>query len=237
MAYRLIYFGCIVLVAGILSLGIISWTGTDSDPVPVRTRAPSKQLPLQIRDFRYSSQDENRIVHALQAEQLVIQPRRFRVFNIKSVNEAVLQNAHFESYSYKKTAMHTPLLEYQKVIPFSKGARGRHRNGSVTGLVTRLIAKGVRFDIFRDGRQSIALTAEYGLVEKKRSEAEFVNGIIKDSRSDRVIRSSRILWKEKRKVFVIPDAYAMSASGTHTTGKSIEIDLEFNIAPVGWVEN
>lgn len=231
MAFRLIYIGCIVLAAGIPSLGILPWAATDSDPVPQKTRARAKQLPLQIQDFSYTSQDENRIVQALQAEQLLIQPRRFMVFNIKSVNEAILQNARFEAHFYEETATHTPLFDYQEVLPFNKGTRDKYRNGPVVGLVTRLIAKGVRLDIFREEMQAIVLVAEYGLVEKQKSEAEFINGIIKDGHSDTFIRSSRILWDDKRKVFVIPGAYAMSASGNNTSGESIEIDLDFNITP------
>ena len=231
MACRLTYFGCIVLAAGILSLGICPWPGTDSEPVPQETRTRAKQLPLQIQHFRYVNQDNNRIVYALQAEQLLIRPRRFMVFNIKSVNEAVLKNARFETHFYEETAMHTPLFDYQEALPFNKGTGNKQRNGPIIGLVTRLIAKGVRLDIFREEMPVMVLVAEYGLVENKKSEAEFINGIIKDSCSDRFIRSSRILWDDKIKVFVIPGAYTMSASGNSTNGESIQIDLDFNIKP------
>lgn len=231
MEIRLIYFCSFVLAAGILALGIFPLS-SNSDPVLPKASVRTKQLPLQMEEFRYISQDQNRIVRVLQAQQLVIQPRRFMVFNIKSVNEAILQNAHFETHFYEKAVMHAPLIDYQEILPFSEGSRGnKHHNGSVVGLVTRSIAKGVRFDIFYEEERSIVLAAEYGLMEKKKSEAEFINAILRDSRSDRLIRSSRILWNEKRKVFVIPGAYTMSASGNKTSGESVEIDLDFNITP------
>ena len=236
-AFRLGYYGCIALAAGILALGIFPWPGTNSAPVPLKAGTRNKQLPLQISEFRYTSQDENRLVHVLQAKRLVIQPRRFMVFNIKSVNEAVLDNARLEVHLYKDAMTRNTLSDYEKVLPFNGKKRGNHRHGAVVGMVTRLVANGVRVDIFRDQIPAMILAAEYGLMEKKKSEAEFINAILKDSRSDQVIRSGRILWHEKRKLFVIPGSYAMSASGNYTSGESIEIDLDFNITPAGRVTN
>jgi len=217
-------YGCIALAAGLIALWIILWSGTDGEPETLKKSSRIKQMPLQISEFRYTSQDQDRLVHVLQAKQLVIQPRRFMVFNIKSINEAVLQNARLETHFYPESAK-------QSVMPFGQSTRGTRHTGSAVGLVTRLIANRIRIDIFRGDMQAIVLAANYGLVEKKNSEAEFINAILKDSRSDRVIRSSRILWDEKRRLFVIPGTYAMSASGNDTSGQSIEIDLDFNIRP------
>jgi hypothetical protein len=229
--YRLLYFGCIALAVGILALGILPWPGADGEPVALKVGRRIKQLPLQISEFTYTSQDQNRLVHVLHAEQLVIRPRRFTVFNIKSINEALVENARFELHLYAKAATDNTLSDYEKVLPFNQAKRGNHRHGAVVGMVTRLIANGVRVDIFRDEIPAIVLAAEYGLVEKRKPEAVFINAILKDSRSDRVVRSRTILWDEKRMLFVIPGPYVMSASGNDDRGKSIEIDLDFNIKP------
>jgi hypothetical protein len=216
---------------------MILWSGTDGEPEALNMSSRIKRMPLQISEFRYTSQDQDRLVHVLQAKQLVIQPRRFMVFNIKSINEAVLQNARLETHFYPESAKHSSLFDFQEVMPFGQRTRGTRHTGSAFGVVTRLIANRIRVDIFRGDIQAIVLAANYGLVEKKKSKAEFINAILKDSRSDRVIRSSRILWNEKRMMFVIPGTYAMSASGNDCSGQSIEIDLEFNIRPVERLAN
>ena len=231
MVSRHIYFGCIAVVAGILALRIFTWPGTDGELGALTAGDRIKRIPLQISEFTYTSQDQDRLVHVLQAKQLVIRPRRFMVFNIKSVNEVVLQNARLETHFYQESAIKTSLFDYQEVVPFEQSSSSKRHRGSAVGLVTRLIANCVRVDIFREDILAIVLAAEYGLVEKKKSEAEFINAILKDSRSDRVIRSRRILWDEKRKLFVIPGTYALSASGNNTSGQSIEVDLDFNIRP------
>lgn len=229
--YRLLYFGCIAVAVGMLALGILPWFGADGEPVALKAGRRIKQLPLQMSEFTYTSQDQNRLVHVLHAEQLVIRPRRFMVFNIKSVNEALLENARFEVHLYAEATTDNTLSDYEKVLPFNREKRGNQRHGAVVGMVTRLIANGVRVDIFREEIPAIILAAEYGLVEKRKPEAEFINAMLKDSRSDRIVRSRRILWDEKRMLFVIPGPYAISASGNDTRGKSIEIDLDFNIKP------
>lgn len=231
------FYGCIALAAGLIAVWILLWSGTDGEPEAQKENGRIKRMPLQISEFRYTSQDQDRLVHVLQAKQLVIQPRRFMVFNIKSINEAVLQNARLETHFYPESAKQSSLFDFQEVMPFGQSTRGTRHTGSAVGLVTRLIANRIRVDIFRGDRQAIVLAANYGLVEKKNSEAEFINAILKDSRSDRVIRSSRILWDEKRRLFVIPGTYAMSASGNDTSGQSIEIDLDFNIRPAVHMAN
>ena len=229
--FLLLFYGCITLSVGLIALRIIPWSGNDGEPEALDTGDRIKRMPLQISEFTYTSQHHDRVVHILQAKQLVIRPRRFMVFNIKSVNEAVLQNARLERHFYTESANQSSLFDFLEVMPFEQSSSGKRSTGSAVGLVTRLITNHVRVDIIRDDVEALVLAAEYGLVEKKKSEAEFINAILKDSRSDRVIRSSRMLWDEKRMLFVIPGTYAMSVSENDTSGQSIEIDLDFNIRP------
>ena len=235
--FPLPYFGSIALATSLLALAILHWPGTNSVPAAPEASGRIKRMPLQISEFTFTSQDQDRLVHVLQAKQLVIRPRRFMVFNIKSLNEVVLQNARLETHFYKESAKQSSLFDFQEVVPFDQSSSGKHHTGSAVGLVTRLIADRVRVDIFREDIQAIVLAAEYGLVEQKKTGAEFFNAILKDSRSDRVIRSSRVLWDETRMLFVIPGSYAMSASGNNTSGQSIEIDLDFNIRPSSRMAN
>ncbi|MGD2073490.1 MAG: hypothetical protein PVI91_06620 [Gammaproteobacteria bacterium] len=228
MVSRPIYLGGVILAAGLLLLSVFPLPELHRDPLTQVTSTRNKRLPLLIKEFRYTGQDQNRLVHVLEARELVVQPRRFAVFNIKSINEAVLRAAHFEVHFYEDGIENTPLFDYQEVQPFTEGSHKR-RNGSLIGLVTRVIANGVRYDIFRNEKRKMVLVAEHGVMEKRKSGVEFFHAVIKDSGSDRFIRSRKILWNEHRKVFVIPGAYAMSASGNNTSGEAIEIDLDFTI--------
>lgn len=217
-------------MACVSALGISLWYGSGIQPVQKTPATRTKHIPLQISGFTFTHLKHNRITHVLEAQRLTIQPRRFMVFNINSINEAILQDARMEVHFNEDAVKNSTFFDYQKALPLNKAPHGRHRHGSVVGMVTRLIVKKVRVDIFQEELRTIVLAAEDALVEKK-SEAVFYNAILKDNRSDQIIRSRKILWNDKRKVFVIPGAYAMSASGNNTSGESIEIDLDFNITP------
>jgi hypothetical protein len=217
-----------MLAAGLILLGVVPLPEADHDLVAQTTSTRNKRLPLQIKDFRYAGQEQNRLVRVLEARELVVQPRRFGVFNIKSVNEAVLKDAHFEVHFYEEAVEEIPLFDYQQVQRPSEST-GRRPHEAVTGVVTRAIAKGVLYRIFRDESEKIVLHAEYGVMEKRKSGPEFFNATIKDSGSDSFIRSRKILWDEQERVFVIPGAYAMSASGRRTSGKAVQVDLDFRI--------
>lgn len=224
-----------MLAAGILALGLVPWPGPEPGPAPAEPQARSraKTLPLQIEQLVQTSQDDNRVVRTLQAERLFIRPRRFGVFNIKSVNEAVLHNARFETHLYDDNSDgQTPLFTYEQASPFSTGGSGGgRRGGSVVGRVTRLIANGVHGEIFRADVKSMVLTSRYGVVEKKQHEAEFINATLQHVHTGRHISSRRMLWDGRKRVFVIPGRYTLTAAGGRQQGESVEVDLDFRITP------
>jgi len=223
---------CTAVCAGLL-LALSACTGNEPLPFQLEQPASRQRLPLKITGLVYSAQNEYGVVHALQADQLLIKPRKFRLFNIRNVNEAVLNNARFETRFYADTTSEQPLFDYAAVLPVGDDEGGSsHRSRSGFGLVTRLVANRVKFDIFRSEQKSMTLTAALGLLEKKKREAEFLNATLSDMRSARRISSRKIIWDAKNSVFVIPGAYILHSAAKDVAGESIKVDMDFTIKPL-----
>ena len=202
--------------------------------------------PLQIKTFSYKAYDENRLDKSLEADLLEVRPRRFMAFNVKSINEAIVRDARFAFFSYSDRepdinffesalpfididpteVLMTERAEDAPVMKSDSGASGWV--GSL-GRVTRIVLYKVNLDFYFDEQKTMALTAETGLMKKKKESARFYNATLHDVRSNRFIKGREIQWDTRRKVFVIPQRYRdFSPSGT-IDGKSIEIDMDFNI--------
>ncbi len=202
-------------------------------PSQLEQPASRQPLPLKITGLVYSAQNEHGVVHALQADQLLIKPRKFRLFNIRNVNEAVLNNARFETRFYADTTSEQHLFDYEAVLPVGDDeGDSRYRSRSGYGLVTRLVANRVKFDIFHSEQKSMTLTAALGLLENKKREAEFLNATLRDMRSARRISSRKIIWDAKNSVFVIPGSYVLHSPAKNVAGESIKVDMGFRIEPL-----
>ena len=225
---------CTAACAGLLVLALSACTGNEPLPSQLEQPVSRQRLPLKITGLVYSAQNERGVVYALQADQLLIKPRKFRLFNIRNVNEAVLDNARFETRFYADTTSEQRLFDYEAVLPVGDddSDSDRHRSRSGYGLVTRLVANRVKFDIFRSEQKSMTLTAALGLLENKKREAEFLNATLRDMRSARRISSRKIIWDAKNSVFVIPGSYVLHSPAKDVVGESIKVDMDFIIKPL-----
>ncbi|GMQ87571.1 MAG: hypothetical protein BMS9Abin08_0775 [Gammaproteobacteria bacterium] len=224
---------CTAACAGLLVLALSACTGNEPLPSQLEQPVSRQSLPLKITGLVYSAQNERGVVHALQADQLLIKPRKFSLFNIRNVNEAVLNNARFETRFYADTTSEQRLFDYEAVLPVGDDeGDSRHRSRSGYGLVTRLVANRVKFDIFRSEQKSMTLTAALGLLENKKRKAEFLNATLRDMRSARRISSRKIIWDAENRVFVVPGAYILHLAAKNVAGESIKVDMDFTIKPL-----
>lgn len=185
-----------------------------------------------MQSFSYTSFNDHGIDNTLEADELEIKPRRFMAFNIKSVNEAVLNNARLTVYTREDVDSEPQYFGFEDVIPLSDDKEGRMGRSRVLGLVTRMILNKMEMDLFRDNNKIITLVAETGLVEKKDGGLKAFNAILTDVRSSRQITTRKLLWDNKDKLFLIPGPYMMSTSSGNVFGKSVEVDLDFVITPL-----
>jgi hypothetical protein len=225
---------CAAFAAAVVSATSLA-AKPDSSEIKYPGHMPPRPPPLQLTDFWYSAQDENGVLNTVEADNLVIRPRRYLVFNIKSLNEAILTRAHLQVHLRDKdNADVNPFdVKYEDIIPFTdSGAGSENRSrGSGFGIVTRLLAEDLTLDVLRKASTTLVLTAERGLVENRKGEAQFINATLSDPRTGRLIRSNRILWDNKRKKFMVPGTYSLTAPRDQVRGEAISVDLDFNIKP------
>jgi hypothetical protein len=188
--------------------------------------------PLRIKMFSYNAFDENGLHNVVNADLLEIRPRRFMAFHVKSVNEAILRNAHLVFYTHSRKQSDICFCEFEDAMPFSGGGSDAAKNSRIFGRVTRLVLQKVTIEFFRDAQQTMVLAAATGLIEKKKKGAKFFRAALEDVRSNRIIRAREILWDRKRSVFVIPGKYIETNPSGSVTGVSIEIDMDFVVSSI-----
>ena len=201
--------------------------------IPELPKAIAVNRPLLIKQFMYTTSDEYGLDNILEADELEVKPRRFMAFNLKSVNEAIVRNAHLTVYTHDRREAADKYFGFERAIPLA-GADGDNSGRSrVLGLVTRMIIDTINMELFRDEQKVMILDAASGLIEKKKEGVKFFNATLQDVRTNRFVKAGKILWDRKRKVFIIPGRYVMNDSSRSVAGQSVEIDLDFMMTPYG----
>ena len=232
------YFAVVIVLCGVsISLIVLGAQG-DHGPSREVHNIPSvrdtgvRNRPLVIRSFSYTSYNEHGINNTLEGDKLQIKPRRFMAFNIKSINEAVVNNARLAIFTRKDEVSEPQYFGFENVTPLMDEEKGGGGRSKALGLVTRMIFRTMEMDLLRDNKKIIKLVAETGLIEKKKEGLNAFNAILTDVRTCRRITTRKLLWNGKRKVFRIPGPYRMSSSSGDVSGRSVEVDLDFEITPL-----
>lgn len=71
-----------------------------------------------------------------------------------------------------------------------------------------------------------------GLLEKKNGALEAFDATLTDIRSSRRLKTRKLLWDSKRKVFQIPGYYTVSTASGPVSGRSAEVNLDFVFSPL-----
>lgn len=187
--------------------------------------------PLLIDGLSYKVYNNGTLVSKMEADEFKISPRKFFIFNIKSVNEAILKNVKMDIYikdlKLKKGKVIETDIDLLKL--FFDSTTGK-KTGA--GLITRALIKGIDMNIYISDvltHKLKASTAEFMLKGKK---IIFYNVTLENPLSHKLIHAAKIIWDAQEKVFKISDWYEVSSLKGKTKGKSITIDLNFNIKPI-----
>lgn len=239
--FRKAFFAGLLGSAGIGILLLLLRFQSDAPQVSAK-KQPTELLksaeinrPLLIKMFTYTKVDEYGLNNILQADLLEVRPRRFMAFNAKSVNEAVLRNAHVVLYTYEHKEPAPELLDffdYESVPLFKEQKRTDSARIEPLGRVTRLLADQITIEMYRDDQKILVLEAATALIDKKKEGINFFNATLQDVRSHRFIKSRKILWDRQRKVFVIPGQFIDTVPSGSVIGRSIEISIDFMVTPI-----
>ncbi|HEY7536185.1 MAG TPA: hypothetical protein VH878_09625, partial [Thermodesulfobacteriota bacterium] len=182
---------------------------------------------IMIKDFSIAVyNDVSKSFSKLDANDLHIQPRKFYIFNIKSFNYAILNNAKLE--------IHFQAEEPSKIdFPFDKENLFLDNEKSVSTKIksiTELKINGLYVDIYANDRLFLKTWSEKAFINFLRSnEIEMRNSTLESVFAKKFIYSNLVIWDTKEKIFKIPGTYVAMTPQGRATGKGIKVHLDFTV--------
>lgn len=222
------------LLLGLLLLGgvgLMVWVVTgyrNQAEERVGMETPSSH-PMAIKGLVFSNYEGDRLQSRVKADQLLVKPRQFSVFRIKSVNEVVLTNTFFEIYQYPAEKGSAAGEER-----FSLGAQLTSGVKGLAGLkgmgrVTRAVLLGMKMEVLNSGHPHLRLSAQNAEMSINKAEMQMENVLIENPVSGKRLISKVVIWDEKNRVFVVPGEYRLQTPGGISVGKNVAVDLNLQI--------
>jgi hypothetical protein len=230
--YRYRFFKVILLFIIFASLGFLLLISLEtSDHSIASTLNKKKSLnPISIQGMKFQSAKDGRIVARGVAKELKVNPRKFFVFNIKSLNELTLNQVIIEFYKKEGEPFGIDLGDIMD--KFSSGGSGkssptkRHIFGATnTGLITRSVINKLILKIYDKNKLSLIIKAPTAYLNFKKGEIIFHNAIVEDIGSKEIINSRKILFKSGENVFRVPGQYVLLSPTGSKKGSGLKIDL------------
>ncbi len=217
----------VTLILGTLAVaGWIFWGLSQQPEAPVASSS-SPSAPLSIKGLAYSNYEGDQLLSRVEANRLQVRPRKFFVFNIKSVNEVILEQGRFEIH----------MVENQEAGKGERFSLGAELSTSVNGLaglkgmgrITRCLVGGMAMDIFLAGKPHFLVKAEKAFMDFQKKETRFENVLLEGGASEKKIWAEQVWWDEGQQIFRIPGKYKARTPRGNASGEGILIDLDFRV--------
>ena len=218
----------------LLSLVIMALTGIEQwQPEELGDDKP--RYLTQITNFTYTSYNaEGRQESVLAANDLVIRPRNYRAFNIKSINEVGLTNARIREYAYtnkpdRQTGI-TPDKDILQVVGNEDMWSGNDKNKF--GLITRVVINKFEFSRFSNSTQTHLLKAEQASVGKKKHRIVFNQAVLEHLTTGKRLISEKLIWDKKQDSFLVPGNYILQTPEREIRGHNVRMNLDLTMQPL-----
>ncbi len=215
------------LILGTLVIaGWIFWGFSQKSEAPVSAPS-SRSAPLAIQGLSYSNYEGDKLLSRLEANRLQVRPRKFFVFNLKSVNEVMLEQGRFEIH----------MVENQEAGEGASFSLGAELSTSVNGLaglkgmgrITRCLVGGMAMDIFKSGKPHFLVKAEKAFMDFHKKETRLENVLLEGVGSEKKVWAEQAWWDEERQIFRIPGKYRARTPRGNASGEGIRVDLDFRV--------
>lgn len=193
-----------------------------NDPAP--SSGPPTGVGTVVKGLHSRVYEDGLLVSEAEAEDFRIIPRRFFVFNVKSLNEAVITNARIKLFERKETGE-----ARKKDDPFGSLFREFTDKENATGVITRAVVKGMEVSIYNTEGLTHHLTAARADLKAGQNQTVFYHAALEHPSSKRVITTEKLLWDAQEREFRIPGEYTGSGPGGAFQGKGVRIDLNFRV--------
>jgi hypothetical protein len=177
-----------------------------------------------VKGLHYKVYRNGLLVSEAEAEDFKIIPKKFFVFKVKSINEAVITNARIKLFEQNESRE-----SRKKDDPFGSLFREFTDKENGEGLITRATVKGIDVNIYKAEKLTHHLTAASADLKAGANQTAFYNVAIEHPSSRMVIRTEKLLWDTQEKQFKAPGRYTASSPEGEVKGKGIQIDLDFKM--------
>ena len=224
----LILGALLAITAGALMLGL-SLRGRSPKQRMVPVRAPASVFSstiTTIKGLSLTTQNDDRLLFKVDAEELTIQPKSFFVFNVKYFDEIFIKNGVIELYLRQEESKNTDLLSFfdTDIIPDPS------KRQTLKDIALRLGMRIQSFTlhIYKDNALAFTVQAEETIVTFLGQKAiRMKNCILEDVLTHRSIMSKLIIWDAQQKTFKVPDDYLAVTPHGKATGRRIKVDINF----------
>jgi hypothetical protein len=188
--------------------------------------------PIWIKGFTSRDFNGNNILKRLSADELKIGPRKYFVFNICPLNEAVLSNAKLETHYYFDGNSKGQELDRLHLGGSLISGKGIKKSIPTKGIITRCRLKDLFWKIYRDNNLSLIIQAKRAEINFRTKQMRLSDVCIEDRKSHRCIITRSVIWNEKQKIFKIPGHYIAMTPKGRASGRGMQLDLNFVARPL-----
>lgn len=200
MGKRLLGLALLPIVAFVLFTG---WSAVQSRKADEDLQVQKQQAPggLLISGLHYKTKKDGFLVSEIEADSLTVLPKRIFLFQVKSVNEAVLTNASIKLFlsAPDRQSPGEGRADFE-VDPVGTLFREFNPAGRQAGFITNAKVLGVNIDIFHEGvltQHVSAASAAWG----GNGSPKFHGGTVEEFPSRKRTTSDSISWDARRKKF------------------------------------
>ncbi len=216
----------------VLSLGFIIWEiDQRKEPHALHKSERLSPYPIKIEKLLHAVYKNNRLTAKIEADEFKVNPRKFWIFNVKSLNEATFYNVRLEIYLDNKTYSNAELFSFGKdLLSLSKESLSKKNKYELNrrGQITRgVIKKGLILKIYKIDTLAFMVKAKEAYIDFNTQETRLVGASIEDLLSKKLIKSSSVIWDNKEKVFKVSGKYIAKTPKGVASGEGIKVNLDF----------
>ena len=188
--------------------------------------------PIWVKGFTTCEFNGDNVLKRLSADELTIGPRKYFVFNIRPLNEAVFSNAKIETHYYFDGNSKGQELDRLHLNGSLISGKGIKKSIPTKGIITRCRLKDLFWKIYRDNNLSLIIQAKGAEINFRTKQMRLSDVCIEDRKSHKCIITRSVIWNEKQKTFKIPGHYIAMTPKGRVSGRGMQLDLNFVARPL-----
>lgn len=180
---------------------------------------------MEVRGLSFSTYVDDQLASRIQTDQLLVKPRQFGVFRVKSVNEAVLVNSRFEFHAPGEKAA-AEAEDAARAVDFGQSIDGLAQLRGV-GRLTQVVISGMSMVYHQDQEASLRMLARQATLDLTRGQSLLEEVVIECLTAGKRIHATQAVWDRDTQRFVIPGSYRLMSPGeAPRPGSGISVGLD-----------